>query len=460
MRETIPSFGIEAPFLGAENPLGSAQNYLGKSSQSLITNKYLNLNLFQSQPLLYSQLSSDLVQRSPDGDTEFDSSELPFSKYLQINESDNAVDQTKAEQELSPTKVYMVEELSLDFTASNTPIQTSTKRKNTSKTTKAKSKTKSPTRKTRSKKTVTDVIKQTHPAIDSNPQRQKRRRPKIDFVLEQQGELRENNVTLAAETISPTSEQNPDLYSSEDLPFQPTALEQSITPVEKETQLVAAAEPVNADSSPATITTPIQLAPISESQQESTLNAVSTTEEIISSSTQKQSDRQLATTEQIIDQTIALSDRSFEPQENPLSQATAQEISVKSKAAQLQQSTEQKTGIILNQDEETTAKAILPTSPLPYNSPNLQKQRLNLPLEQRLKEVKGNEKSSGVEIESNTISNQQLTESNIAPSNLEVTSSSTFDSRRDFATPGESEAEIPPVIEPRDRYLPTLEDIT
>ena len=130
MRETIPSFGIEAPFLGAENPLGSAQNYLGKSSQSLITNKYLNLNLFQSQPLLYPQLSSDLVQRSPDGDTEFDSSELPFSKYLQINESDNAVDQTKAEQELLPTKVDMVEELSLDFTASNTPIQTSTKRKN------------------------------------------------------------------------------------------------------------------------------------------------------------------------------------------------------------------------------------------------------------------------------------------------------------------------------------------
>jgi hypothetical protein len=447
MRETIPSFGIKPPFLGAKTHLGSPQNYLGKSSQFLLTiNNHLNQSKLKSQPLLDSQLSSALVQRSPNWDTEFDNSELPLSEYLQVNESDNRVEQTKAEfPELSPTKVYVVEELPLDFTASVAPIQTSTKRKNTRKTTKAKSNTKSSTRKTKSKKTVPDVIKQAHSSIDSNPQSKKKRRSKIDFLLEQQG-LGENGITPAAETISSMSEQSLHSYSSEDLPFQPTALEQSITPVEKKIQFVAPAEPVNTDSSPATITTPIQLAPIPESHQESTLDTVYTTEEIVSSSTQKQSDRQLATAEQIIEQTIASSDRSVEPIENPPSQPTAREISVKSKAAQLQQSTEQKTGITLNHDEETTAtEAIPPSSPLPYSSPNMEKQRLNLPLEQRLKEVEENEKSPVAEVESNIISNQQLAESNIALGNLEVTNSSTVEPRdRYSAIPEESEAEIPP----------------
>ncbi len=447
MRETIPSFGIKPPFLGAKTPLGSPQNYLGKSSQSLlIINNYSNRSKSNFQPLFDSQLSSDLVQRSLDWDSEFDNSELPFSKYSQVNEGSNAVEQTKAEfPELSPTKVYVVEEIPLDFTASDAAIKTSAKRKNTKKTPKAKSKTKTSTRKTTSKKTVPDVVKQAHPSIDSNPQSKKKRRSKIDFLLEQQG-LGENDITPAAETISSTSEQSLHSYSSEDLPFQPTALEQSITPVEKEIQFVAPAEPVNTDSSPATITTPIQLALIPESHQESTLDTVDPTEEIVSYSTQKQSDRQLATVEQIIDQTIASSDRSVEPIENFPSQPTAREISVKSKAAQLQQSTEQKTGISLNHEEETTAtEAIPPSSPLPYSSPNLEKQRLNLPLEQRLKEVEENEKSPVAEIESNIISNQQLAESNIALGNLEVTNYSTVEPRdRYSAIPEESEAEIQP----------------
>ncbi len=427
MRETIPSFGIQPPFLGAKNPLGLTQNYLGKSSQSLlIINKYLNRSKLKFPPLLDSRLSSEIIQRSLFWDTEFDNSEFSFSEYSQVNESDNRVARTLAEfQELSPTNVYVVEEHPLDFTASDTPIQTSTERKNTRKTTKAKSKTKTPTRKTTSKKTGRDVVKQAHPSIDSNPQRKKRRRAKTDVLLEEQG-LGENDVTRGGETINSTSEQNLHIYSSEDLPFQSTALEQSITPVEKEIQSVAPAQPANTDSSPATITTPIQLASIPESHQQSTLDAVSTTEEIVSSSTQKQSARQLATAEQIIDQTIASNDRAFEPQENLPSQPTGWEISVKSKAAQLQQSTVQKTGITLNQDVETTAtEAIPPNSPLSYSSPHLEK-RLHLPLEQRLKQVE-KEESPVAEIESNIISNQQLTESNIVTGNLTVTNSSTVE---------------------------------
>ena len=124
--------------------------------------------------------------------------------------------------------------------------------------------------------------------------------------------------------------------------------------------------------------------------------------------------------------TIQKSDRSIEPIDNSPSQTRQLDTSATPEISSLQQPVAEASVALDVLTTASGAKQIYPAS---------------------IDEI-DDEESSAVEIKSNTISNQQLTESDIIPSQ-EVTSSSTFELRdRNFAIPQES-AEVPSVVEPR-----------